>query len=315
MSNCIICSKYSYGNKYCYSCYNELINETISKKDNSPNQCIKCKKNIQHIGYCQDCYQKNFPLTPEEIAFKYYNTYYLKSKYAYRNKTQKPKIENPSENKKKQKIKKEENNIVKTLNSFFNKEVQPEVNNCLEHKIISKKENITLCKICNLNSHGKTYCYGCYQKIQKGYKTPPKDYDNQKYKCDCGIFVRSQGERTISDFLYKNKIYHEYEKKIVYNEFDLTKNTVRRKSIKPDFYIQGPVNFKNKIIENVYIEFFGITGIKEYEESNLYKEKVYKDLQTTVIIIYPDDIENYKESLTYKLTNFNYNQINYLKEG
>ena len=60
----------------------------------------------------------------------------------------------------------------------------------LSNNIANK--NQTLCKICNLNSHGKTYCYGCYIKIQKGIIHPPQDKykENLKIICDNKIIVR-----------------------------------------------------------------------------------------------------------------------------
>ena len=323
VSSCVKCGKYSHGNKYCYNCYQEELQQSIVKISKGPNTCIKCGKTINQLIYCEDCYRSNIALKIDDILLKYYNEYDHKNRtiehkqisLQYTTKAAKKCIHCDKnallgsylcEDHYNTFVKKQKNlyyeNLIKIQKIFYSQQIE--------------KKQITLCKICGKNSNNKPYCYNCYQKIKAGIiKTPQESYDNQKYECDNGLIVRSQGERTISDFLFKNNIPHEYERKLHYQEKNIITEKSIEKTIKPDFYIEGPIKFNNKIIQNVYIEIFGLTDNKEYDKTNEYKIRVYEALSTTVIIIYPEDIENYKKSLTYKLTNFTENEINYIKES
>ena len=160
------------------------------------------------------------------------------------------------------------------------------------------------------------FCDYCKQEIQKEIEKPNlnkfhKKYDNQKvWKCENGINVRSQGERTIADFLFTNNIPFEYEVECRYGEYNPTTQETTGKFIVPDFYIKGPIYFKGRIIQEVYIEFWGKND-KEYLKRKEIKTNVYNAHKATLINIYPKDLQDYKESLTYKLLYFCTNQINY----
>ena len=323
MSSCLKCGKYSHGNKYCYNCYQEKLQQSIIKISKGPNTCIKCGKTIKQLVYCENCYRTHITLNVEDIIFKYSNDYTQKEREIKQKHEPLPKTEKAA-----RKCTHCDKNAL--LGSYLCEDhyhtFVEEQNRLFYDNLVkiqklfylqqTTKQQITLCKICGKNSHNKPYCFGCYQKIKAGLiKAPKETYDNQKYECDNGLIVRSQGERTISDFLFKNNIPHKYEKELNYQEENTDTKKRKTKSIKPDFYIEGPVKFNNKILQDIYIEFFGLTSNKDYDKTNEYKMRVYKALKTTVIIIYPEDLNNYKKSLTYKLSNFTENKINYIKES
>lgn len=133
-------------------------------------------------------------------------------------------------------------------------------------------------------------------------------YDKDKrYKCKCGYYVKSKDERSIADFLTENYITFEYEKEYQYN-VKLNKKDI--KTLHPDFFIKGPVTYKGRTIENVYIEYWGL-DTPEYLKSKEYKLNVYKSNNTTLISLYPEDILDCEKSLSIKLTQFKDRQINY----
>ena len=160
------------------------------------------------------------------------------------------------------------------------------------------------------------FCDYCKNEIQKEIEKPNlnqfhEKYDNQKvWKCENGINVRSQGERTITDFLFTNNISFKYEIECRYGEYNTITKETTGKFIVPDFYIEGPVYFKGKLLQNVYIEFWGKND-KEYLKRKEIKTKVYKAHKATLINIYMSDLYDYKNILTYKLTNFENNNINF----
>ena len=132
-------------------------------------------------------------------------------------------------------------------------------------------------------------------------------YDNKMYKCKCGIYVRSNGERSIADFFYENNIPFEYEIEYQYKAKWDKKGI---KTFRPDFFIKGPVTYKGRKIEDVYIEYWGL-DTPEYLNWKEYKLKVYKYNRTTLISLYPEDILDCGNSLPVKLTQYKDRQINY----
>lgn len=137
------------------------------------------------------------------------------------------------------------------------------------------------------------------EKKQGNYQTTNKQ---RKYKTAKGFYVRSQQERTISDFLTENGIFHIYEKRFPINQEEY---------LLPDFYIKGPVMFHGKILRDVYIEHWGRENDEEYNKRKEYKIPIYRQAGITLINTYPEDIIDYKSSLTRKLKNYKENQVNY----
>lgn len=163
-----------------------------------------------------------------------------------------------------------------------------------------------------------TYKYETASEEQEpaAQRSQPKDsfhqkYDhNNKYKCKCGIYVKSKDERTIADFLYENNIPFEYEPKGEYWEYNAQWNKLKVRSIYPDFFIKGPVNFHGTHIENVYIEYWGM-NTPDYLDRKAYKLQIYKHYHSTLISVYPEDLYDSEAGLTKKLTHFTNREINY----
>jgi len=77
----------------------------------------------------------------------------------------------------------------------------------------------------------------------------------------------SLGEKTIDDYLYKNKIKHEREPKY------------------PDSNYRA--DFK---IGNTFLEYFGLTGNPEYDTKTKMKKRLCKKYGIKLISIYPKDL-------------------------
>jgi hypothetical protein len=107
-----------------------------------------------------------------------------------------------------------------------------------------------------------------------------------------GIYVQSQGEKAIADFLYENSIDFEYDKQITFkhnekNEFGYTKSWLR-----PDFWLPE---------HNLIIEFWGLKGESDYDKKMDWKKRVYAESKTTYISIEHKHLDNLNEILTKKL--------------
>ena len=137
------------------------------------------------------------------------------------------------------------------------------------------------------------------EKKQVNYQTTNRQ---RKYKTAKGFYVRSQQERTISDFLTENGIFHIYEKRFPINEEEY---------FLPDFYIKGPVMFNGRVLRDVYIEHWGQENDKSYNKRKEHKIQIYRQAGITLINTYPEDIVDYKASLTRKLKHYKENQVNY----
>ena len=136
-----------------------------------------------------------------------------------------------------------------------------------------------------------------------------KDFnDNKKYTCKSGVKVRSLSEKIISDFLTENGITHEYEKEFSYLELKGHSN-LREKTLHPDFYIPGPVEFNGRTITNVFIEFWGLNN-DEYNDVKKYKLKVYEYYNLTLINVNSEDLIDINKSLKTKLLNYKEHCIN-----
>lgn len=148
-------------------------------------------------------------------------------------------------------------------------------------------------------------------EIAKASSLSFKKYDkNKKYKCKSGIYVRSQAERTVCDFLYDNKIDFEYEPIRRYGEYNIVTGEIQGKILHPDFYIKGPTYFKGKLLSDIYIEFWGM-NTDDYDDIKAYKLNVYKQHKSTLINLYFEDIYNYQATLTEKLLHYREQEINY----
>lgn len=331
-NNCRICKSYSWGNELCYKCYQEEMNKYIKIINKNNNKCIKCDKIIEGILYCSNCYKKHTPLTAKEALEKYRNIY-----------TEKRKAENQKEERK------AIFRISETAQKFLNMDMNAILDTPTYYPY-SKKTNISKRKCINCDKYARIGSYYCedhkniieiedYEiehtnseftivrndilsffslfhslnsndnksKPNNGFET----YDSKlKYKCKNGIYVRSLSERDISNFLTDKGIEHIYEKVLKYSSYNAYTGYEKKKTLHPDFYIKGPIAFENRILKNVYIEFWGLDS-KEYIEKKEYKLNVYKQINITLINVYKEDIEDIEKSLKYKLSHYIDNEINF----
>lgn len=126
--------------------------------------------------------------------------------------------------------------------------------------------------------------------LESGYES--------KITCDDGHPVKSQQEAMIDNYLFGHNIRHVYEK-----PFPIDGNPEH--DLHPDFYLPEL---------DIYIEHFGITGNKRYEETKEYKLPHYKKAGITLICTTGKDISNLSANLERKLKFCEKGKINYLDE-
>lgn len=164
------------------------------------------------------------------------------------------------------------------------------------------------CIICGQPSNGKHFCHSCWAKYKdksivlkitncKETEVIESGYES-KITCEDGHPVKSQQEAMIDDYLYRHNIKHTYEK-----PFSIDDNPEH--DLHPDFYLPE---------EDVYIEHFGVSGNKKYEESKEYKLKIYKESGITLIATNGKDISNLSANLERKLKFFKKGEINFIDE-
>ena len=124
---------------------------------------------------------------------------------------------------------------------------------------------------------------------EKNYQLedPEEDYrktHETKYRCRDGHYVRSKIEREIDNFLFENRIWHEYEKE----EINLENN----ERFYVDFYL---------IDYQIYIEHFGLTGNKAYDDKSERKNKYFIENKKRFIYTQSSDESNIEERLIRKI--------------
>lgn len=162
------------------------------------------------------------------------------------------------------------------------------------------------CLDCGAPSYGYFFCKKCYYKyrnksvilkitncteveiLESGYQS--------KITCDDGHPVKSQQEAMIDNYLFNKGIPHIYEK-----PFPIDGNSEH--DLHPDFYLPE---------QDIYIEHFGLTGNKKYEETKEYKLPLYKNAGITLICTTGKDINNLSANLERKLKFYKKGEINYL---
>lgn len=105
-------------------------------------------------------------------------------------------------------------------------------------------------------------------------------------KSKSGIEVKSKGEKFIADYFLKNNYKFEYEKPLIIKG---------KKVSKPDFYLND---------YDVYVEFWGGYGNKEYDKIRKFKIKKYKSYNIKFISLYPGSLEDITELLKLKLEDY-----------
>lgn len=164
------------------------------------------------------------------------------------------------------------------------------------------------CLDCGAPCNGYLFCKKCYHKyrnksvilkitncseveiLESGYES--------KITCEDGHLVKSQQEAMIDNYLFTHNIRHIYEK-----PFPIDGNSDH--NLHPDFYLPEL---------DIYIEHFGITNNKKYEETKEYKLPFYQKAGITLICTTGKDINNLSASLEQKLKFHKKGKINYLDE-
>lgn len=115
--------------------------------------------------------------------------------------------------------------------------------------------------------------------------------ESLKYETIDGKYVKSYGEKIISNFLFRNGIDYRYELPIRWN----------KRPYRPDFTIFN--NNEDTKIKKIIIEYFGLTGNEEYDKETKEKERFWAGQANTYLIeMFPDDIRAGKEFFHKKLS-------------
>jgi hypothetical protein len=105
------------------------------------------------------------------------------------------------------------------------------------------------------------------------------------YFCRDGHKVRSKGEQTIDNWLYKARLSHAYEAELPFEGIE--KNC--------DFLVHIPGK------KDIYIEYWGM-NTKTYKKNKVQKLSLYKEYQLDLIELHPTDIKNLDQILGKKLS-------------
>ncbi len=158
------------------------------------------------------------------------------------------------------------------------------------------------CIICGEPSNGKHFCKACYAKykdktlyvqIDKCTKFFKLDAEYQsEFTCDDGHMVKSLYEKTIDDWLFKERINHAYEPTLPID---------KDHDIHPDWYIP-----EYNRVKDIYIEYWGIGDEnKKYAAIKNYKKAIYPKLceqeQITVLYLNQSDMKDINTNLKKKL--------------
>ena len=247
-------------------------------------QCKYCKKESYGHPFCKECGKKYFNFVPEDE--------YVLSKS--------------------EPLKKEKN----TNNNNSSKATHV----CFEQQ--NKKHKTEDQILFELFSQG---CKNLNKKVPyDGTNGFYKHNEDKKYKCSNGLMVRSYGEKLISEYFIKNNIPFEYERETKFTVYKFENNYYydKEKALHPDFFIKGPIKFREKILQNVFIEFWGMDPthiqnksekrmLENYYNTKNYKLDIYKKCEYTLINMYYYEIDNIEERLDYKLKHFENKKINF----
>lgn len=171
------------------------------------------------------------------------------------------------------------------------------------------------CLICGKQIDSFHFCPDCYntfknKKIVLQIRNLRKslllgEEYNGEFICSDGHIVKSQAERNIDEFLFKENVKHGYEVQLPVDE---------NISIKPDFCLfdfRGLNNNNNST--KVFVEYFGIENDERYENQKKFKIDYYKKIKATVICLYPEDNKDIYGALNKKLNFYEIGKTNYEK--
>ena len=126
-------------------------------------------------------------------------------------------------------------------------------------------------------------------KNKRFYSNPQNTNDVTHYRATDGHMVRSRAELVIDNWLYTNRIFHEYEKYLPVTEKVLS-----------DFYIPE---------QDIYIEFWGLENDSQYNARKKEKLKIYHKYQFRLLELHDSDLLNLEDNLSSKLREFANNKL------
>lgn len=118
--------------------------------------------------------------------------------------------------------------------------------------------------------------------LGKSSREEPKSGDVGTLLTEDGHWVRSKDEARIDDWLFNHKLTHAYE-------YRVQRGQQYRKC---DFYLPA---------YQVYIEYWGMIGKRDYDKSRREKIEFYKQAGLTLVELYPKDMEMLSEIVKSKL--------------
>lgn len=177
------------------------------------------------------------------------------------------------EKKNKKEIKEFLNNLTNTIEKIPTQSYVDEISyNLADFSLTKRKEILTLLKNKPSNENIKKK-FGSWLKalIDSGILESETRETGRGIQCLAkdGHLCFSLGEKTIDDFLFYNKIEHSKE------------------PYYPESYYRA--DFK---VANYYIEYFGLSGLTDYDKKIKIKRKIAKQNNIDLIEIYPKDLVN-----------------------
>lgn len=155
-----------------------------------------------------------------------------------------------------------------------------------------RKPEYHFCSDCWKKYHSKTV----YIKIKNCKTGEPlgTEYESDLV-CEDGHVVKSEPERAIDDWLFRNGIWHIYEKPYPIDD-------IPEHDLHPDWCLPNYITDEKGNNTDVYIEYWGIEGSAKYDKIKNYKMPIYeKDKITLININGEQDRKNISATLERKI--------------
>lgn len=101
------------------------------------------------------------------------------------------------------------------------------------------------------------------------------------YRSIKGDYVRSNAERMIANWFYRNNIRYDYEK------VKIPKTNGKYGYYNPDFRL---------LDHSVYVEYFGVVGDDKYYNKTSDKQKCYEERKLKVMYLHPEDLPHMEQA-------------------
>lgn len=120
------------------------------------------------------------------------------------------------------------------------------------------------------------FVFGFIFYFVSNYLFQKKVAQGSNRKTKKGDMVQSGGEQCIANFLYDHDIRYIYDKSMRLYFWQII-------PIRPDFYLPDL---------DIYIEYWGMVGDKNYDSHAVWKKNLYKKAKKKLINLYPNQIKN-----------------------